>query len=181
MRGQAQLYGYVKVDSAPARGIINYFMMLTDQRQTWLDTRPDYLIALSTRTLDATLDHTRRKHAERTAAYLFDPSLPQATNPSRAPGTRHAVWWDTEIHSQQREQHSFIEASFPLDYFADLALAHGITDPRGVNFQLNRPQRASNALEAIGLTSLTPTFELFNPKPFTRERIRTRYFKEVEW
>lgn len=159
---------------------MNYFRMLTDPRQSWLDTRPAHLIELSTRLLDPAHDHLRRKSTERTATYLFDPDLPPSS-PKARPGLKYALWWDPELYPGPRIQHMLVEAQFPLTYYATLALTHGITDPRSSEFQMSLIARASNALEAIGLGSLTPTFELYNPRPFKRETVRIHYFKELEW
>lgn len=159
---------------------MNYFTMLTDPRQSWLDTRPAHLIELSTRLLDPAQDHLRRKSTERTATYLFDPDLPPSS-PKARPGLKYALWWDPELYPGPRIQHMLVEAQFPLTYYATLALTHGITDPRSSEFQMSLIARASNALEAIGLGSLTPTFELYNPRPFKRETVRIHYFKELEW
>lgn len=182
LRSQAELYGYVKRDSQPARGIVNYFALgLGHPHQTFTDARPEWMIALSTRLLDPALDAQRHSGIEHSPTSIFSPDAgPIARSRRSAPGTRFAVWWDPDALAP-REQHMFMEDQFPLDYFARLALTWGITDPRNRQFQLTPLQRASNALEAIGLQTLAPTLEVFNPIPFTRERIRTQFYREVQW
>jgi hypothetical protein len=185
LRQRAELFGYVKPESITALGLPAYLASLTDPRQQWTDTRTPDLIALSSRLLDRSLDSQRRAQSGRNPRFLFDPDAPPLRNPapSRAPGARHAVWWDPDINLP-RHPRSFTLPAFEstLQYFATLALTWGITDPRFRIFQTSLSQRAANALEAIGHQSLTPSIELHNPTPPRNPTVQRHTFKEdIAW
>lgn len=185
LRERAERYGYVKTESERPRGLNNYLAIaLAHPNQTWADTRPDYLVRLSERLLDPSQDANRRLGAERTATQLFSPDLPRPTQrltSIQRAGPRHAIWWDTEIYPGPRFGRMFVADKFPLDYFARLALEWGIGDPTLKQFQLAPVARAANALEAIGLGSLTPLMEVQNPFPPRSSKVRRSTFKEMVW
>lgn len=182
-------YGYVKAASQNAVGIVGYFYHLANPGQTWTDARPAHLIALSERLMDPAFDHERRKGAERTPTFLFDPSLPspglrphhRATE--RTPGARHAIWWDpdeTPARTQRRLQGG--PEGLPVQYYADLAITWGIEDPRIKHLRLDNPVAlASSALEAIGQGTLVPSLTFHNPQPPSYPHVRIHRNKELEW
>lgn len=184
-------YGYVKAAATNAVGIVSYFYHLANPAQTWTDARPPYLIELSERLMDPAYDHQRRKGAERTPTFLFDPDLPPASPglrphhraSERTPGARHPIWWDpddTGPRTQRRLQGG--PEGLPVEYYATVACNFGIEDPRIIHLRLDKPAAlAGAALEAIGQGYLVPTLTFHNPTPPTYPHIRIHHTKELEW
>jgi hypothetical protein len=206
LRSLATQYGYVKPASQTARGVSTFLHYLANPAQTWSDTRPPELITLSQRLLDPANDPQRRRGAERTPTYLFDPSLPTAAPNARAksrtstsrlrltpvqedglPGARHAVWWDPDLVSATdylpRHMRALpTEDGFPTDYYAALALTWGIAPPHVRYLLPASPSRlASSAIEAIGHRHLTPALIFHNPRPPLHAYVRTHNPKEIDW
>lgn len=206
LRDMAVKYGYVKAASRQrSNGIVGFFYCLACPVQVWVDERPEWMVSLSQKLLDPTLDAHRRRHADRTPTYLFGPGLPTAhPDPQpesesrwpalppragaspRAPGAKHPIWWDPELVAARR-QHRVQGGpeGFPTQYYADLALTHGIGDPRHVHLPVDKPVlMASNALEAIGHGMLRPTLIFHNPSPPQYAYVRTSYpsrQEDIDW
>lgn len=170
---------YVRHGSLRPIGMVRYFQMLTTPHQTWTDTRPDYLIELSTRLMDPDLDATRRVHAQGSVTELWSPDLPPHPDPTYRPGPTHPVWWDPDLDGPRR-RHCFWMDQFPFRYYAALALTHMIGDPYSRAFRTDPVALVSNALEAIGRQSLTPSLLLANPNP-PRSKPRRNRPTEIAW
>lgn len=194
-RELAVQYGYIKAAATKSMGIVAWFYHLAHPAQVWVDCRPAYLVELSERLLNPEFDAQRRKGAERTPTFLFDPSLPLAVNPhpisgrmaprasDRAPGPRHPVWWDPDedIRRTQRLVQGGPEG-FPVRYYADLALRFGIGDPRQKVFPIDKPRvLASCALEAIGHGMLVATLIYNNPTPPKHPHVRKYKKGDFDW
>ena len=169
---------YVRHGSLRPIGMVNYFQMLTNPLQVWTDTRPDYLIDLSERLMNPSLDRTRRAFTERSITELWSPDLPPATRNYR-PGPTHPVWWDPDLDTPRR-RHCFWMDQFPFRYYANLALTHMIGDPYSRTFRTDPTALVSNALEAIGRQALTPSLLLANPRP-PRGKPRKNRNVEISW
>jgi len=176
LRSRAITLGYVRAESQTAKRMALYLTALAHPSQTWTDTRPEYLIALSEALLDPSNDKRRRKDTEGSTTELFNPELPVATVPT---GPMHAIWWDPDLDTR-RVRRCFIRAQVPLNYLADLALVWGIGDPYHRVFQTSRIILFQNALEAIGRQALTPSIEFPNPNP-AKSPVRKWRPKEIRW
>lgn len=168
--------GYVRKESSYPRGMIYYLQALTNPAQEWTDTRPDYLVELSTKLVDPAFDNQRRKYHEGSVTSLFSPELPLA---ERLTGPHHPIWWDPDLDGVRRKR-TFILSQFPFTYYSMLALRFMIGDPYSSTFKTSVKTLAANAVEAIGRGSLTPSIEPINAHPPKSPPSRKRPV-EIQW
>jgi hypothetical protein len=198
---EAVTYGYVKGASSRARGLVGYLYNLANPAQEWMDVRPQHLVDLSTRLLDPAYDLDRRRGAERTPTFLFDPDLQRAhpypprnttsgrmahrarASAERTPGARHAIWWDPDVTGPRKPRRlAGGDEGLPVQYYASLAMRFGIAAPHARDLKPNHPMiLASDALEAIGQGHLKPSVSFHNPNPPPYTTVRVHSNKEIDW